>query len=146
MKISIHTDSQAEETEIQITCRHLTPQLEKVISILRILDFKILGQKDGESHVLDISKILYIDTADKKTFLYTKDDVFESCLKLYELEEELKEFDFFRAGKSCIINLRQIQAIRADLDRKLRVTMTNGEQLTVSRQYADYVRKKLGVK
>ena len=131
MKISIHTDSQAEETEIQITCRHLTPQLEKVISMLRILD---------------ISKILYIDTADKKTFMYTKDDVYESCLKLYELEEELKEFDFFRAGKSCIINLRQIQAIRAELDRKLRVTMTNGEQLTVSRQYADYVRKKLGVK
>ena len=112
----------------------------------RILDFKLLGEKDGEAHILDISKILYIDTADKKTFLYTKDDVFESCLKLYELEEELKEFDFFRAGKSCIINLRQIQKIRADLDRKLRVTMTNGEQLTVSRQYADYVRKKLGVK
>ena len=140
MKISIQTDSQIDETEIQITCRHLTPQLERVISILRILDFKLLGEKDGESHILDISKILYIDTADKKTFLYTKDDVFESCLKLYELE------DFFRAGKSCIINLRQIQKIRADLDRKLRVTMTNGEQLTVSRQYADYVRKKLGVK
>ena len=146
MKISIHTDSQIDETEIQITCRHLTPQLERVISILRILDFKLLGEKDGEAHILDISKILYIDTADKKTFLYTKDDVFESCLKLDEREEELKEFDFFRAGKSCIINLRQIQKFRADLDRKLRVTMTNGEQLTVSRQYADYVRKKLGVK
>ena len=146
MKISIQTDSQIDETEIQITCRHLTPQLERVISILRILDFKLLGEKDGESHILDISKILYIDTADKKTFLYTKDDVFESCLKLYELEEELKEFEFIRAGKSCIINVRQIQKIRADLDRKLRVTMTNGEQLTVSRQYADYVRKKLGVK
>ncbi|MRN26919.1 LytTR family transcriptional regulator, partial [Romboutsia ilealis] len=60
MKISIHTDSQIDETEIQITCRHLTPQLERVISILRILDFKLLGEKDGEAHILDISKILYI--------------------------------------------------------------------------------------
>ena len=51
MKISIHTDSQIDETEIQITCRHLTPQLERVISILRILDFQLLGEKHGESHI-----------------------------------------------------------------------------------------------
>lgn len=146
MKITIHTDEQAGETEIQINCRHLTPQLEKVISILRILDFKITGEKDGESYILDIYKILYIETVDKKTFLYTEDSVYESSMKLYELEEELKEFDFFRAGKSSIINLRSIQAIRSELDRKLRVTLSNGEQLTVSRQYADYVRRKLGVR
>lgn len=146
MKITIHTDEQAGETEIQINCRHLTPQLEKVISILRILDFKITGEKDGELYILDIYKILYIETVDKKTFLYTEDSVYESSMKLYELEEELKEFDFFRAGKSSIINLRSIQAIRSELDRKLRVTLSNGEQLTVSRQYADHVRRKLGVK
>lgn len=146
MKITIHTDDRAEETEIQINCRHLTPQIEKVISILRMLDFKITGEKDGESYILDIYKILYIETVDKKTFLYTEESVYESGMKLYELEEELKKFDFFRAGKSSIINLRSIQAIRTELDRKLRVTMCNGEQMTVSRQYADHVRRKLGVK
>lgn len=146
MKIAICTDDMTEETEIHIKCRHLTPQLEKVIATLRMLDFKITGEKDGESYILDIHKILYIETVNKKTFLYTEDNVYESALKLYELEEELKEFDFFRAGKSSIIHLRSIQAIRTDLDRKLRVTLCNGEQLIVSRQYADNVRRKLGVK
>ena len=146
MKITICTDNMTEETEIHINCKHLTPQLEKIISILRMLDFKMTGEKDGESYILDIYKILYIETVNKKTFLYTEDNVYESALRLYELEEELKEFDFFRAGKSSIINLRSIQAIRTDLDRKLRVTLCNGEQLIVSRQYADNVRRKLGVK
>ena len=33
--------------------------------------------------------ILYIDTADKKTFLYTEKAVYESALRLYELEDAL---------------------------------------------------------
>lgn len=53
--------------------------------------------------------------------------------------------DFFRAGKSSIVNLGNIQALRSDLDGRLQVTMSNGEQLVVSRQYAVSIKKRLGV-
>lgn len=146
MKITIHSDQSALETEITITCNHLTPEIEKVISILRMMDSKLTGTKDGETHLIDISNVLYIDTVDKKTFIYTMDEVYETNLKLYELEEQLKKTDFFRANKSCIINFRQIVSLKADVDRRIRVTLTNKEQLIVSRQYAEAVKQRLGVK
>ena len=63
-----------------------------------------------------------------------------------ELEEQLKDADFFRANKSCIINFRHIASLKSELNRRLLVTMTNGEKLIVSRQYAEYVKEKLEVR
>lgn len=146
MKINIRTDSSISETEICITCNQLTPEIEKLISLVRIMDMKITGEKNGHIHILDISEILYIDTVDKKTFLYTKTEVYESSLRLYELEAQLEGTEFFRANKSCIVNFKQIKSLKSDIDGRILITMSNGEKLYVSRQYAPYVKKKLGVR
>ncbi len=67
-------------------------------------------------------------------------------MKLYELEEQLAALDFIRANKSCVINFNQIISIKPDIDGKLLLTMSNSENLFVSRQYAPNIKKKLGVK
>lgn len=146
MKIIIQTDENVQEMEIAVTCSHMTPRLEKLLAMLRMMDLQLTGQKDGETYLVDAAQVLYIDTVDKKTFLYTQKDVYESNLRLYELEEQLVASDFFRANKSCIINIRHIVSLRAELDRRILVTMSNGERLIVSRQYADMVKQKLGVR
>lgn len=146
MKITIKTESDATDTEVSITCNHLTPDIEKIIAMLRMLDMQLTGVEGNETHIIDVSKVLYIESVEKKVFLYTKDSVYETNLHLYELEEQLAKVDFFRANKSCIINFKQISSLKADIDRKLRATMSNGEQLMISRQYADYVKERLGVK
>ncbi|WP_099467157.1 LytTR family DNA-binding domain-containing protein [Konateibacter massiliensis] len=146
MKVIIKTEADTAETEVAITCNHLTPEIEKIVAMLRMLDMQLTGVRDGATHILDVANVLYIDTVDKKVFLYTRDSVYETNLHLYELEEQLTKADFFRANKSCIINFKQIVSLKADMDRKLRATMSNGEQLMISRQYADYVKERLGVK
>lgn len=146
MKITIHTDENVREMELEITCSHMTPKIEKLLAMLRMMDLQLTGMKDGETYLIDAAGVLYIDTADKRTFLYTENQVYESSLRLYELEEQLVQSDFFRANKSCIINLKHIVSLRADLDRRILVTMSNGERLIVSRQYADVVKQKLGVR
>lgn len=146
MKITIQTDETQTEITVDIRCPGLTPELEKVISLLRTLDMKLTGQKDRSTYILDVSQVLYIDSADKKTFLYTKTDVYESNLRLYELEEQLAKADFIRAGKSSIVNLRQITSLRSEIDGRIRITMSNDEKLVVSRQYAGMLKQKLGVK
>lgn len=146
MKVSIHTVDTAEETEIVITCKHITSEIERVMTLLRTMGKELSGKKDGETFLVPADQVLYIDTADKRTFLYTGEAVYETGMKLYELEELLSDTEFFRAGKSCIVNWRQIVSIKADLDRRLLVTMSNGEKLVVSRQYADHVRVRLGVR
>lgn len=146
MKIQINEDPGLKETEITINCNRISTEVEKVISMLRVLDLKLTGMKDNQTFILDAAKVLYIDTVDKKTFFYTKNNVYKTDLKLYELEEQLGALDFIRVNKSCILNFNHIVSIQADIDGKLLVTMSNHERLFVSRQYAPSIKKKLGVK
>lgn len=146
MKIHINEDSALLETEITINCNHISSDVERIISRLRVLDLKLTGKKDNQTFILDAANVLYIDTVDRKTFFYTKNEVYETDLRLYELEEQLASLDFIRANKSCIINFNQINSIKADIDGKLLVTMSNKEKLFVSRQYAQTVKTKLGVR
>ena len=62
------------------------------------------------------------------------------------MEQELLKQDFLRVSKQSIVNLRKIKSLKADINRKVRLTLTNGEQIVVSRMYADELRRKLGLK
>ena len=143
MKIIINIGEMYKETEIIVNSGQMSDELEKVIAMIHVLDSKLTGMKDGQTYILDAARILYIDTADKKTFLYTDKDVYETVLRLYELEQRLPSDMFFRAGKSVIINFGKIKSLKSDIDGRITVTMDNNEKLIVSRQYASYIKEKL---
>ena len=146
LKISIHVEETVEDTEITICCGRLTPEIEKILATLRMMDKKLMVTRGEETYILDVSRVVYIESVDRKTFVYTEKEVYESGLKLYELEHQLEEYGFFRASKSCVAALKYIKSLKADINRKIKVTLENGEQIMVSRQYAEELRKKLGVK
>lgn len=143
MKIKLNQDPSFTDTEIIINCPHADETILRLVASLRVSEQKITGELDGELRLLDIKDVLYIDTADKRTFLYTERQVYKSTLRLYELEERLAGMDFFRAGKSCIINFCRIRSIRPEFGGRLLLTMENGEKLYVSRQYAAELKEKL---
>lgn len=143
MKITLNQDPSFPETEVIINCPQADEDILRMVAMLRVYQKKLVGILDGERRLLDVKDILYIDTADKKTFLYTQKAVFESALRLYELEDALRELDFLRAGRSVIVNFRRVQSIRPELGGRLLVTMDNGEQVYVSRQYAGEMKEKL---
>lgn len=145
MKIEINVDDKIEETSISISCKGLTPELQKMIAMLRILDKKFGVMRDGETFLLDVSEIIYVEAIDRKTFVYTKDGVYESGLRLYELEQQLGECGFCRVSKSCLVQLRAVKSLKSDINRRIRVTLDNGEVIIASRQYADEIKKKLGL-
>lgn len=146
LKILIETDESVRGVEISIKCNEITPEIEKIITTLRMLNMQLTGAKDNEMFLIDIAEVLYIDTVDKKTFAYTKSEIYELNLRLYEVEKQLVQFGFFRANKSCIINFKHIKSLKADIDRRIKVSMTNGEKLIISRQYSDYIKERLWVK
>ena len=143
MKITLNQDPSFAETEVIINCPRTDEDILRLVAMLRVYQKKLVGVKDGERHLLDVKDILYIDTADKKTFLYTEKAIYESALKLYELEDDLRELDFLRAGRSAIVNFRKIKSIRPEMGGRLLVTMDNAEQVYVSRQYAGELKEKL---
>lgn len=144
MKIHLDIGLNQEETEVIIRCQSVNAEVKRLQELLDLFNRKIKAIKNQQIYILDVIQILYIDTVDKRTFLYTAEDIYESNLKLYELEELLETSDFFRAGKSVIINFLHIKRIKPDFGGRLEVTMSNGEKLYVSRQYAINIKERLG--
>lgn len=146
MKITMDIDEKYSEIAVEVKAPRLTQDIEKIISLMRMINMQIAVKKEDEVILLDTDKILYIEAVERNTFVYTKDASYESDLKLYEVEQQLVEQDFIRISKQCILNLRKIKSLKADINRKIRVTLVNDEQIIVSRMYAEELRKRLGVK
>lgn len=145
MKITININADVKDTDVVINCNQLSPEIERVLATLRILNQQMMVTKDNETHILDVPEIIYVEAIDRKTFVYTKNEIYESKLKLYEMEERLIQCGFFRVSKSCLVQLQYIKSLKNDIDRKIRLTLKSGEQIMVSRQYADEMKRRLGV-
>jgi len=145
MKISINTDDRCTETEIAVTCNHLSDDIEKLLAAIRMWDMKLTGRKDGRQYILEAADIVYIDSIEKHTFLYSSTGVYETPFKLYELETKLACRDFVRASKNSLLNINHIQFIEPAVDRRLILKMTGDIELVVSRQYSAAVKEKLEV-
>lgn len=143
MKIVIQTDSSIQETTLSITCKDITPELERLISVFRLADKKLSAKKNGEVHLIELKSVLYVESLERNTFIYTDDDVYESNYRLYELESMLGECNFVRVNKSTLLNLNKIKSIKSDIDRRIRVTLENGYQLIISRSYAEEFKSKI---
>ena len=146
MKINIDVDSKYSDIGVDIHVPSLTPEVEKIISLMRMMDMQIAVKKGEETVLLDVGEILYIEAVERNTFIYTEKETYESALKLYEFEQQLSEKDFIRISKQSILNLRKVKSLRSDINRKIRVTLQNDDQIIVSRMYSDELRKRLGVK
>ena len=142
MKITINTDEQYTETEIIVNCDRLGDDIDKLLAAIKMMDMKLTVYKDKRQYVVDAADVVYIESTDKRTFLYTNTDVYESHLRLYELEEKLVSCNFLRASKNCLFNINHIQSIEPDLHRLI-LTTAKGIKLIVSRQYAAAVKLKL---
>lgn len=116
---------------------------DKVLASIQNMNTKIPCYKREKKYLLNIDSIYYIDLIDKNTFIFTKDDCFESPLWLYQIEELLNE-DFIRASKSTLFNMQHIKSLKADIGSRVIVYLDNGDQILVSRKYAKELKKRLG--
>ncbi|MEG2916620.1 MAG: LytTR family DNA-binding domain-containing protein [Clostridium sp.] len=143
MKIIVNEFEEFEDIEIIINCRVEDDKVSRIIAEIKALDKKIKGIRDGQVFILDIDKIFYFESVDKKTFIYMDKEIYETHLRLYELEEKLESTDFFRGSKSNIVNLAKIKNITHMFGGRLEVLLENNEKLVVSRQYVPKLKSKL---
>ena len=145
MKVTIEERPELEQTEVIVRCPRLDAQAARLVELLRLSDARLTGEKDGETCILDVQQVLYIDTVDRGTFLYTEDGVYQTRLRLYELEDQLTGRDFIRVSKSAIVNFDRVRSLRPDFGGRMRLTMSNGEVVVANRQYVPAIKSKLGL-
>ena len=145
MNVTVEERPELDHTEVVIRCPRLDAQTARLMELLRLSDARLTGEKDGETCILDGAEVLYIDTVDRGTFLYTAGGVYQTRLRLYELEEQLAPRDFIRVSKSVLVNFGQVRSLRPDLGGRLRLTLSNGEVVVANRQYVPAIKAKLGL-
>ncbi len=113
----------------------LDTKTKKLIKKIESLNFIISGNSKGKDYQVHISDIYYVESVERKTFLYTKDEIYMTDKKLYELEEMLREAGIIRISKSCLMNVDMLYSIRQLMNSQLEATLLNGEKLIVARTY-----------
>lgn len=146
MQIRLEIQESAPDTVVTITCKKRDGFVERLLATLQMMDKQLVVVHNKGTTTLPLDEILYIESVDRKCFVYTSDKIYESCRKLYALEQQLEAYLFVRINKSAIVNVKQIDSIKTHVNRRLLITLSNGEQLIASRQYAERLKILLGVK
>lgn len=135
----IHNEK-TDEQEVDIRYAHMTSEIERVASFIRNMNVSVKCRtEDGECYI-SAADIYYVESVDKKSFVYCREKVYQTDYRLYELEEELRGNGFVRISKSCILNIEVLQAIRPLLNSRLEASLLNGEKVFISRKYLSEVK------
>ncbi|MGN1333016.1 MAG: LytTR family DNA-binding domain-containing protein [Lachnospiraceae bacterium] len=134
-----------EKLQVIIKCRQIDDEIIRLKYHIEMFDKKLQAKKDNELCFVNLLDVLYFESVDNRTFLYTRDDVMEIKQRLYELETILSNKDFIRTSKSQIININKVKSLRPEINRTILATMCNGEQLFISRKYVPAIRSLLSI-
>lgn len=134
-----------EKLQVVIKCQQIDDEIMRLKYHIEMFDKKLQAKRENEWCFVNLLDVLYFESVDNRTFLYTKDDVMEIKQRLYELEIILPNKDFIRTSKSQIININKVKSLRPEINRTILATMCNGEQLFISRKYVPAIRSLLSI-
>lgn len=145
MKVRVIENPSLEEERITIECPTYNQDIKDIIHILKLEQKTMTCQKDKTIYQIKISDIYYIESIDDKTYVYLKDDVYQTSLRLYELENMLQKDRFIRISKSCLLNIKYLKSVRVLIYGKYEATLINQERLIISRKYMPGFKKAFGI-
>ncbi|MBR4430237.1 MAG: LytTR family transcriptional regulator DNA-binding domain-containing protein [Clostridiales bacterium] len=144
MQVRFEQVSSPSEEGAVIKAQSQTDDIKAAIELLEGRERKIPLIKDGNNFLVEMSAIYYIESVDKKSFVYTKQNCYETRLRLYELEESLGAY-FSRVSKSMIVNLKKIKGVKSDLSGRMEATLLNDEKIVISRSYVKDIKRRLDI-
>ena len=138
-KVNSYDDEHAELSVVKVT-----DTIQSAIDTLENNCRVIAARLNDQTVMCHIDKIYYIESVDKRTYIYTKDNTLEVSYRLYELESELTR-NFFRAAKAMIINIRKIKSVKSEINGRMTAELLNGEQVIIARSYVKELKERLGL-
>ena len=140
-KITIIPQEQPELIDIQ--CHAVRDEVRDILAFLHSRQGMLTGTADNRQYEIPVSEILYIESIEHRTFLYTQNMVYETRSKLYVLEEMLQEKLFLRISKSMLLNLMKVSCIQPAPGARFLAVLQTGEEVLISRKYVPDLKKAL---
>ena len=82
VKINVRKIASDETEEVEIRCHEVNNSVREIVSFVKSRQGQLSGTLDGSQYEVPLTDILYIESVDSRTFLYTAKDTDESKQKL----------------------------------------------------------------
>ncbi len=143
LKLTINQNNNQTESEIIIQCSHVNKTLQKIIDYITQFTILLEGEHNNKIYQLSPDEICYIESVDGKTYLYDEANAYLCRQTLQTLEEELTNTPFARVSKTCLLNTSYLRCVETYPNHRLKAELSNKEQIIISRNYIDNLRKKI---
>lgn len=135
MKLETRKIPENEPEMVEIRYHWITDEVQEIISFVKSRQGQLSAVRDGKRFEVPVVDLFYAESVDDRLFLYTASDSYEIRMKLYELEDLLKNKSFLRVSKGMIVNLMKITSVRPALNGRFSAVLKNGEEIIISRKY-----------
>lgn len=135
MKLEVRKVPESEPETVEIRYHWITEEIREIVSFVKSRQGQLSATRDGQRFEVPVMDLFYAESVDDRVFLYTASDSYEIRMKLYELEELLKNQSFLRISKSMLVNLMKIASVRPALNGRFSALLKNGEEIIISRKY-----------
>ena len=90
------------ETEIDIRYSSMTQPLNRIVQYIRQQEYLIQGIFEKKLYEIPLNEVLYFETVDKKTFMYTQHKIFECKKTLSAIEQDLIRSNIVRISNKLV--------------------------------------------
>ena len=132
-----------EDSELKKTLQKISLYKEEKVNSSK----KVLGKVSDKIYLVEIDEIFYIKADLDEIIIRTKDNFVYAKKKIGDLEEILKDKNFFRVHRSYIVNVDKIKSIKSVEQSKLEIYFSGIDEFIVSskdgaKEFREYLDKK----
>lgn len=143
MIIKLEENLNQKDIEVLIKYAQMNHMVERLVSLISSFHNTIKCNSESCEVMVNVSDIYYIESIDKKTFVYCEKSVYRTNYRLYQLMKELDDSNFVQVSKSCILNINVLDSIRPLINSRMEATLCNGERINVTRKYIPNIKSNL---
>lgn len=143
MIVKLEENLTQEDIEVLIKYARMNHTVNRLVSLIKSIDSTVKCNSDQRELWVNVSDIYYIESVDKKTFVYCDKSVYGTEYRLYQLMDELEFSGFVQISKSCLININVLESLRPLMNSRMEATLSNGERIAVTRKYVANIKAKL---
>lgn len=104
---------------------------------------KVVGKLGDEFHLLDVSEVLAFQAEREIVWIVTARQRYMATQTLRAIDERLGGSVFQRVHRNCLVNVNQVRKMTPLTSQRWMLTLSNGQELIVSKRQASSVRQLL---
>lgn len=140
MRVHIYKKTGLEENYVDLYYDRLDEETKIIKEYLDTFQDTIIGKKRDEEteRLIYPAEILYLEIVERKCFLYLKDSEWQTTT--YNINAFVEKYEmqgFVRISKSMAVNIYHVQALKADYNMRVTLTLDNHEKIVLNRSYRD---------